>query len=294
MTLRRRVVILTRPSAKQAYVQRYGSEGQTRFAMAQSSKGAADYKRAESEDTAQARAVAQIRKALPGEVKLAEIDRGMVAQFLFEPHDLVVAVGQDGLVANVGKYLEGQPLAGVNPDPATIDGSLLAFTVDTFIMSLKEILSDRRPVREATLAEASTSDRQTLRGLNEIFVGVATHQSARYRIRHGAGDEVQSSSGLIVATGTGSTGWLKSLRGEEAVFDPAADELRFVVREAWPGRGFAASLVEGRVTRDQPLFIESRMEGTIFADGIEADAVRFDAGASVTIAPATRRVRLVV
>jgi NAD kinase len=292
--VRQRVVMLTRPSAKQAFVQRYGSEGQTRFAMAQSAKGMADFKKAEVEDTAQSRAVARIRKAMPSEVKLAEIDRQMVAQFLFEPQDLVVAVGQDGLIANVGKYLEGQPLAGVNPDPQTIDGSLLAFDVDTFIAALPQVLNDRRPLREATLAEAQTSDRQVLRGLNEIFVGVQTHQSARYRIRHGANDEVQSSSGLIVSTGTGSTGWLKSLRGADAVFDPAADELHFVVREAWPGRGFAATLIEGRVTRDQPLLIESRMEGTIFADGIEADAVRFDAGVSVTIAPAERRVRLVV
>jgi NAD kinase len=291
--LRQRVVILTRPSAKQAFVQRYGSEGQTRFAMAQSAKGMADFKKAEVEDSAQSRAVARIRKAMPSDVKLAEIDRQMVAQFLFEPHDLVVAVGQDGLVANVGKYLEGQPLAGVNPDPQTIDGSLLAFNVETFIAALPQVLNDRRPMREATLAEAQTSDRQVLRGLNEIFVGVPTHQSARYRIRHGANDEVQSSRGLIVSTGTGSTGWLKSLRGAEAVFDPAVDELAFVVREAWPGRGFAATLIEGRVTRDQPLLIESRMEGTIFADGIETDAVRFDAGVSVTIAPAARRVRLV-
>lgn len=292
--MRQRVVILTRPSAKQTYIQRYGSEGQTKFAMAQSLRGRADFAKAEVEDTAQSRAVLRIRKALPADVKLAEIDRGMVAQFLFEPHDLVVAVGQDGLVANVGKYLEGQPIAGVNPDPSTIDGSLLAFDVDTFIASLKEVLNDRRPVREATLAEAQTSDRQVLRGLNEIFVGVVTHQSARYRIRHGKVDEVQSSSGLIVATGTGSTGWLRSLRGEAALFDPAADELHFVVREAWPGRGFSATLIEGRVTREAPLFIESRMEGTIFADGIEADAVRFDAGVSVTIAPAARRVRLVM
>lgn len=293
--MRQRVVILTRPSAKQTFVARYGSEGQTRFAMAQSLKGVADFKRAEVEDTAQSRAVAHIRKAVPSEVKVAEIDRSMVAQFLFEPHDLVVAIGQDGLVANVGKYLDGQLLAGVNPDPGTIDGSLLAFTVDTFVAALIEALNDRRPVREATLAEAQTSDKQTLRGLNEIFVGVPNHQSARYRLRHGDKEEVQSSSGLIVSTGTGSTGWLKSLRGEGAVFDPAADELHFVVREAWPGRGFGASLTEGRVTRETPLLIESRMDaGSIFADGIEADAVRFDAGVSVTIAPAQRRVRLVL
>lgn len=291
--MRQRVVILTRPTAKQAFVARYGSEGQTKFAMRQSLRGAADFSKAEIEDTAQSRAVARIRQAMPIDVKLAEIDRGMVAQFLFEPHDLIVAVGQDGLVANVGKYLDGQPIAGVNPDPAQIDGALLAFNVDTFIVSLSEVLNDRRPIREATLAEAKTSDGQTLRGFNEIFVGVPSHQSARYRIRHAAIDEVQSSSGLIVATGSGSTGWLKSLRGAEAAFDPATDELHFIVREAWPGRGFAATLIEGRVTRDQPLLIESRMEGTIFADGIEADAIRFDAGVTATITPSERRVRLV-
>ncbi|MBP6012604.1 MAG: hypothetical protein KBA31_10285 [Alphaproteobacteria bacterium] len=291
--MRQRVVLLTRPSAKQNFVARYGSEGQTKFVMAQSVRGRADFAKAEVEDTAQSRATWRIRKAMPADVKLAEIDRSMVAQFLFEPHDLVVAIGQDGLVANVGKYLDGQPLAGVNPDPGSIDGSLLAFNVDTFIASLNEVLNDRRPVREATLAQAETSDRQSLRGLNEIFVGVPSHQSARYRIRLGTQEEVQSSSGLIVSTGTGSTGWLKSLRGDDAVFDPAADELHFVVREAWPGRGFAATLIEGRVTRDAPLLIESRMEGTIFADGIEADAIRFDAGLTATIAPAERRVRLV-
>lgn len=292
--MRQRVVLLTRQTAKQVFVQRYGSEGQTKFAMAQSKRGRADFAKAEVEDTAQSRAVERIRKALPTDVKLAEIDRAMVAQFLFEPHDLVVAVGQDGLVANVGKYLGGQPIAGVNPDPETIEGALLPFNVETFVRSLNDVLSDRRPMREATLAEAQTSDRQVLRGLNDIFVGVATHQSARYRIAFGQAEEVQSSSGLIVSTGTGSTGWLKSLRGADAAFDPAADELHFVVREAWPGRGFGASILEGRVTREQPLTIESRMEGTIFADGIEADAMRFDAGVSVTIAPAERRVRLVV
>lgn len=292
--MRQRVVLLTRPTAKQNFVARYGTEGQTKFVLMQSLRGQSDFAVAEVEDNAQSRAVSRIRKELPPDLKLVEIDRNMVAQFLFEPHDLVVAVGQDGLVANVAKYLDGQPLAGVNPDPSTIDGALLAFNVDTFVAALPQMLQDERPFREATLAEAQTSDQQVLRGFNEIFVGVPTHQSARYRIRHGQQEEVQSSSGLIVATGSGSTGWLRSLRGADSVFDPASDELHFVVREAWPGRGFGTTLTEGRVTREASLVIESRMEGVIFADGIEADAIRFDAGVTVTIAPGSRRARLVV
>jgi hypothetical protein len=52
------------------------------------------------------------------------------------------------------------------------------------------------------------------------------------RLRFGPQDELQSSSGLIVATGTGSIGWLKSLLGAEGAFDPAAPKLVFAVREA--------------------------------------------------------------
>lgn len=290
-----RIVILTRPSAKQALVARYGTEGQTRFAMAQSARGATDFARAVHEDDAQTIAVRRIRDAIPADIKIAEISRAMVAQFLFAPDDLVVAVGQDGLVANAGKYLDGQPLAGVNPDPGVIDGSLLAFDVPNFIAALPEALQGKRPHREATLAEAATSDRQTLRGLNEIFVGVPNHQSARYRIRFGREEEVQSSSGLIIATGTGATGWMRSIMGDGEKHNPAAPTLRFAVREAWPGKGFGATITRGTVTAAEPLVIESRMdEGIMFADGIEADGVRFDAGVSATIRPSARRVRLML
>lgn len=293
MTVRTRIVILRRQSQAEAIVRRYGTEGQANFAMAASAEGAKAFKRAQAYELAEARALRMLREAIPDEIKAVEIDRALVAQFLFEPFDLIVALGQDGLVANVGKYLDGQPLAGVNPDPGNIDGALLPFDIDGFLKALPDAIADQRPAREATLAEAVTSDRQILHGLNEVFVGVPTHQSARYRIVFGEQAEEQSSSGLIVATGTGSSGWLKSLQGEGAAFDPAEDHLRYVVREAWPGRGFGTSLTSGDVTERRPLVIESRMEGTIFADGIEADAVRFDAGVTVTIKPARRKVRLI-
>jgi len=291
--VRTRIVILRRQSQAETIVRRYGTEGQALFAMSRSPEGARAFSRAKLYESAEARGLRLIREAIPDGVKTVEIDRSLVAQFLFEPFDLVVALGQDGLVANVGKYLDGQPLAGVNPDPANIEGALLPFNIEAFVKALPDAIGDARPAREATLAEVATSDRQTLYGLNEIFVGVPTHQSARYRIASGKKAEEHSSSGLIVATGTGSSGWLKSLKGEAAAFDPSEDRLRFVVREAWPGRGFGAALTEGDVTAKHPLVIESRMEGVIFADGIEADAIRFDAGVIATIRPAARKVRLI-
>ncbi|MEI9866324.1 MAG: hypothetical protein WDN00_17560 [Limisphaerales bacterium] len=45
------------------------------------------------------------------------VDRSFLPNFVFAPEDTVVTLGQDGLVANTLKYLDGQPVVGVNPDP---------------------------------------------------------------------------------------------------------------------------------------------------------------------------------
>ena len=66
---------------------------------------------------------------------------------------------------------------------------------------------------------AEREDGQRLLALNEIFVGHRSHQSARYLIRTREGEEHQSSSGVLCASGTGSTGWARSVarqRGLEA------------------------------------------------------------------------------
>ncbi len=291
--VRERVVILTRLSEKVALERRYGTVAQAAFMMTRAREGDADFKRAVKSDDAQSSALERIRKALPRDIQTVEIDRNLVAQFVFDPGDLVVALGQDGLVANVGKYLDGQPLAGVNPDPNAFEGALLPFTVDSFIRALPDAIAGRRDTRSAVLAEASTDDGQILRGFNEIFVGAPTHQSARYRLSHGAASELQSSSGVIAATGSGSSGWLRSLIGEAAAFDPAEEKLKFCVREAWPGRGFSTGVITGEATAQNPLIVESHMaRGVVFADGIEDDAIAFDAGVTIRIAPSGRRVNL--
>src|SRR5204863_6242910 len=74
--------------------------------------------------------VRRLRHQLGGLLpKMQMIERGFLPNFLFTPHDLVVTVGRDGLVVNTAKYLDGQPIVAVNPDPGRIDGILLPFAV---------------------------------------------------------------------------------------------------------------------------------------------------------------------
>ena len=48
-----------------------------------------------------------VSTSLPGDVRQARVERGDLDRYLFAPEDIIIAVGQDGLVANVAKYLVG-------------------------------------------------------------------------------------------------------------------------------------------------------------------------------------------
>jgi hypothetical protein len=178
------------------------------------------------------------------------------------------------------------------------------------------------------MAKAALNNGQTLYGVNDLFIGPKTHCSARYLIRSGEASETQSSSGVIVSTGMGSTGWLKSLlTGAAAITQAAlpilaartgkalanteankkgssnvrlnvktefawdANYLFYTVREPFPTKTTGTSLVFGRVTPETPLILESRMgeHGVIFSDGIEKDFLEFNSGTQAVIGIADRK-----
>ncbi|MDD2686055.1 MAG: hypothetical protein PHY62_07845 [Gallionella sp.] len=240
------------------------------------------------------------------------IDRSFLPNFLFAPDDVVVALGQDGLVANTIKYLDGQPLIGVNPDPARYDGVLLPFGPRDLKLLVAETAYNRRSCEAVSMAKATLSDGQVLYAVNDLFIGPKSHTSARYEIQFGKLKEVQSSSGVIISTGLGSTGWMKSivtgsvgiaagLLNQRAKFAyPAekwdSDTLRFAVREPFPSRASNAELVFGEISAGKPLELLSQMpeNGVIFSDGIESDFLDFNSGAKAVITLAEKQGRLVV
>src|SRR5262249_9673577 len=88
---------------------------------------------------------------------------------------------------------------------------LLPFCAGDLSKVMPEVIVGKRPTKTVTMAKATLNNGQTLYGVNDLFIGPKTHCSARYVIRSGEVSEAQSSSGVIVATGMGSTGWFKSL-----------------------------------------------------------------------------------
>lgn len=241
-----------------------------------------------------------VRRQVPNKWRFVDVRRELLDRFLFEPEDVVVALGQDGLVANVAKYLAGQPVIGVNPDPGRYDGILVRNPPEAVADLLSAAVAGKAGTERRTMVRASLDDGQHLIALNEVFVGHRTHQSARYRLAFGGQVERQSSSGVIVATGTGATGWARSIareRGQQVEL-PAIDAaaLAFFAREAFPSRTTGTELTAGVVEAPDVLRVESELEqgGVVFGDGIEEDFLRFDFGRRLEVAVADRRLELVV
>src|SRR5204862_5419878 len=105
-------------------VERFNSRGQAKFWIERSGGNFADYL---SEDDTYRKSLEGVRRCLEIGIRQQTIERSLVPTFFFAPSDLVVPVGQDGLVANTAKYAGSQPIVAVNPDPARFDGILLPF-----------------------------------------------------------------------------------------------------------------------------------------------------------------------
>ena len=291
MSLAPRAVLVHRTTEYEELVAHHGTHGQAAFFL--SSRGRDIAEVAERHRRAQ-HALTEAASAVPLSWRRAQVERADLDRFLFAPDDLVVVVGQDGLVANAAKYLDGQPVIGLNPDPARNPGVLVPHPVKACAELLRLAEGGGAGLSERTMVTARTDDGRELTALNEVFVGHPGHQSARYVL----GGEHQSSSGVLVATGTGATGWARSIaaeRGGAALPGPAERGLAWFVREAWPSPATGTSRTAGLLREGQELALTVETDGlVVFGDGVEADRVTLAWGQDVRIGLAGRALRLVV
>ncbi|MEU7059784.1 hypothetical protein [Streptomyces sp. NPDC046197] len=298
MSLAPRVVLVHRTTEYEELVARHGTHGQAAFFL--SSRGR-DIRELAERHRRTRRALAEVASAVPLTWRQTRVERADLDRFLFAPEDVVVVVGQDGLVANVAKYLSGQPVLGVDADPDRNPGVLVRHRPREAAALLPAVPDPGTGVEELTMVEAVADDTQRLVALNEIYLGAPGHQTARYRLCLD-GDrgvvEAQASSGVLVGTGTGATGWLRSVwqdRGRALRLPgPAEDRLLWFVREAWPSPATGTSLVAGELPATGTLSLTIESERLVaFGDGMETDAVDLTWGQTIRVGVCRERLRLV-
>ncbi|MGV9313220.1 hypothetical protein ACWDR0_13645 [Streptomyces sp. NPDC003691] len=359
MSLAPRAVLVHSTTEYEQLLARHGTAGQAGFFL--SSRGRSLAEVAERHETAR-RALAATAAAVPLNWRQARVERGQLDRFLFGPEDVVVVVGADGLVANAAKYLGGQPVIGVDPEPGRGIGVLVRHRPGDTARLLASAVSAGAVCDELTMVEAEADDGQRLCALNEIYLGAPGHRTARYRLgsdgpsggrpagsgttgggkagsgaagagrsgngRHGGegsergtagagksgksgksqslksgstrpAEEAQASSGVLVGTGTGATGWLGSLwrerGGGTALPAPTDRRLVWYVREAWPSPATGTSLVEGALGPGERLRLTVESDRLVaFGDGVESDALQLTWGQTVRVGLAGLKLRLLV
>lgn len=297
MTLVPRVVVVHRRTELEELLDRHATRGQAEFFLRSRGRGLGEV---QGHHDALQQALHAVAVSVPADWRRGSVERADLSRFLFEPEDVVVVVGQDGLVANVAKYVTGQPVVGVDPEPGQGLGVLVRHRAEGLGPVLAAAASGRVRLELRTMVAAVTDEGRSLLALNEVYLGHPSHQSARYQLvlPDGVGEQ-QSSSGVLVSTGTGATGWCASVSNErcEPVELPApADEaLAWFVREAWPSPTTGTSFTQGLLRPGEDLLLTSRSDPlTVFGDGIETDRLLAGWGQQIRVGVAERRLALVV
>lgn len=311
-----KIVVITKRTALEELIERFNTREQARFYIEHLGASFDEYDAAHA---AYKSALEALQDALPDGVRFQFVDRAFLPTFLFSPTDLVVTLGPDGLVVNTAKYLTMQPILALNPDPQRIDGILVPFGMRDAKAILARVLSGQAHLAHISMAKATLNNGQTRYAVNDLFIGQRTHVSARYQVRYRDAVEDQSSSGIIVSTGAGSTGWFRSIltgaaglvqafaRADSAQkalsavrdkyrFDWEAKYVYFSVREPFVSKTSSAQIVCGRINANETLDLVSQMpqNGAIFSEGIEADYREFNSGTLARIGLAEKTVHLIV
>ena len=287
-------VMVTRKTRLQELVERFNSWAQAKFYLEHNQVNVQDYLDENVRYQTQLQEAETVLRRLG---RFQRIERRLLTTYQFGKTDIVVVIGQDGLVANTLKYLDQQPLIAINPDPDRWDGVLLPFELKQLKEVVSKTVKGSAASKNITLAQASTNDGQVLYAVNDLFIGPKSHTSARYSIQWQQIKEVQSSSGIIVSTGLGSSGWLQSIltgangvaglanSAQKEIFDWSEQRLKFAVREPFPSQTTGTQCIFGEIKDNEPMTLESYMpeNGVIFSDGIEADFIQFNAGSIATI-----------
>jgi NAD kinase len=297
-------IVVKSKTRLESLIERFNTKAQAKFYI---ERLGGNFKEYVIEDEIFRYSLNSLQTQLSKVIKNKTIDRQFVSSYIFSSKNIIIVIGQDGLLANTAKYSNNLPIIAVNPDTERYDGILLPFNILNFIKGVENILSNNYNSKIMSFAQAKLNDGQRLLAFNDLFIGASSHVSARYKVTFKSKSEQHSSSGIIVSTAAGSTGWLSSIfnmaYGVTNMFEKnltlkqpklRENDLLFAVREPFKSIRTQTELTAG-IIRNNTLTIESFMpnNGIIFSDGIENDFLNFNSGSIATIGIAKETANIV-
>jgi NAD+ kinase len=195
--------------------------------------------------------------------------------------DLVVAIGGDGTFLWTARKVEGVPMLGVNSAPGASTGHYCGATVSTFKSTLEAICSGHlSPTPLPRLCLDINGNRVPYLALNDAFFAHrCPAASSRYLLRVGEHHSLQVSSGVWMATQSGSTGAIHSAGGD--LMDTSDARLQYLVNNPYRGSAIDKNLRHGYTDKSVKLVSRSP-NNAVYLDGATL-SYRLDFGSVLTV-----------
>lgn len=215
-------------------------------------------------------------------------------------YDLVISLGGDNHFTYVAHHIFGVPLLGCNSDEKTSIGALLAFTPQTLeatvLQAWRNIQYEEWSMVYGTILYPDGRSIQTVSCVNEISIRNSSPDLiSRYVLEYNGHKEEQKSSGLLLYTGAGSTGWYASCVGlrdiEEESFPKDAPYFKVFSRELSRRARNNFKLTDFAVPTE--LKVTSEMYGGISIDSLPERIYNFPPGAVAIFKLSSEKLKVV-
>jgi len=213
------------------------------------------------------------------------------AERALEAARLVITIGGDGTLLAASQWVTGAALLGVNSAPRSSIGHLALARRTDFARIFERIAKGTLQPLHVTRLAVELDGKPLRPALNDVLLTHARPAAtSRYRLSLGGRSEEHRSSGLWIATATGSTAGLRSAGGRPMPL--RSRRIQFRARELYREGSGSALLASGFLPPGGELAVESSMEqGWLFLDGSRRE-VPFPFGARALFRAAPEPLRL--
>ena len=186
--------------------------------------------------------------------------------------DLVITVGGDGTFLRTAHQISDTPVLAVSSGARYNEAFFSRASKENFPGKIKRILGGEFRMKKLTRLEASINGKRLpIMAINEVFAGNRTpYHTSRYELNVRGKKEFQKSSGVLIATKAGSSGWAKSAAKKKLAIPRGG--FGYAVREPYFGRLTNPTLLHGCLSSGEKIRIKSRdYQGMVVMDSYERE-----------------------
>lgn len=185
-----------------------------------------------------------------------------ITEKYFDDIDLIITVGGDGTFIRAASFIKDKLIIGINSESEYSEGVLLSLKENELDV-LEDIFNGKYKIQKKIRAKIKINGKEIGNlSLNEVYFGVSNQfHTSHYIINYKNVSEEQRSSGVLIATPSGSTAWYKSARGKPF----KGNKLKFIIREPYfGGRVFNPKLLKGEIEKGEKIeFISKRHDNSV-------------------------------